>query len=69
MDNGSSDGSAEMVARDFPCVRLRRLGANLGFAAANNLALREEVETPWVALLNPDALPEPDWIERLWQGV
>lgn len=69
VDNGSTDGSAEMVARVFPGVRLQRLGKNLGFAAANNLALREEVATPWVALLNPDAVPEPDWIELLWQGV
>ncbi len=69
VDNGSTDGSAEMVARAFPAVRLRLSGENLGFAAANNLALREEVETPWAALLNPDAVPEPDWIERLWQGV
>jgi len=69
VDNGSSDGSDALVARSFPGVRLRRVGENVGFAAANNLALREEVETPWAALLNPDAVPERDWIERLWQGV
>lgn len=69
MDNASTDGSAEAVARSFPEVRLRRLESNLGFAAANNLALREEVETPWVALLNPDAVPEASWLEALWQGV
>ncbi|HHH39813.1 MAG TPA: glycosyltransferase family 2 protein [Sedimenticola sp.] len=69
MDNGSRDGSAEEVARRFPAVRLRRLGANLGFSAANNLALREEVDGDWVALLNPDAVPEPDWLERMWQGI
>ncbi|MCF6192484.1 MAG: glycosyltransferase, partial [Candidatus Hydrothermae bacterium] len=56
MDNGSSDGSPERAAMRFPWVRLRRLGSNLGFAAANNLALREEVDTEWVALLNPDAV-------------
>ncbi len=69
MDNGSGDGSAEAVESRFPSVRLRRLGVNLGFAAANNRALRDEVTTEWVALLNPDAVPEPDWLERLWQGM
>lgn len=69
MDNGSGDGSAGEVARRFPEIRLRRLGANLGFAAANNLALREEVATPWVALLNPDAVPDPRWLEEFWRGV
>lgn len=69
MDNASCDGSAERMVRDFPWVRLRRLESNLGFAAANNLALREEVKTPWVALLNPDAVPEPSWLEALWCGV
>ncbi len=68
IDNASSDGSAENIARRFK-VRLRCLERNLGFAAANNLALREEVQTPWVATLNPDAVPQPDWLERLWQGV
>ncbi len=69
MDNASTDGSAEAVAQSFPQVRLCRLESNLGFSAANNLALREEVETPWVALLNPDAVPEASWLEALWQGV
>ena len=36
VDNGSSDGSPEMVARDFPAVRLVRAGENLGFGRANN---------------------------------
>ncbi len=69
VDNASSDGSAEEVARDFPWVKLRRLKSNVGFAAANNIALREEVHTPWVLLLNPDAVPAQDCLECLWQGV
>jgi GT2 family glycosyltransferase len=38
---------------------------NLGFAAANNLAARRAGEVKWLALLNPDAFPQPDWLERL----
>ncbi len=63
MDNGSTDGSPQR-AQLIPGVTVRMLGANTGFAAANNLALRE-CETDIVALLNPDAFPEPDWLLRL----
>src|SRR5262249_60466235 len=38
VDNGSTDGAADMVARDFPEVVLVRNAANRGFAAANNQA-------------------------------
>jgi N-acetylglucosaminyl-diphospho-decaprenol L-rhamnosyltransferase len=52
VDSGSPDATPEMVAREFPEVRLLRQ-VNIGFSAANNLALREsEAET--VLLLNPD---------------
>ncbi len=40
VDNGSSDGAPEVVARDFPEVRLVRNAANVGFARANNQAAR-----------------------------
>jgi len=41
VDNDSSDGTAEIVARAFPTVRLIVNDENLGFAAGNNVALRE----------------------------
>jgi GT2 family glycosyltransferase len=40
VDNASSDGSAAMVAAEFPAVRLLASAANLGFTGGNNLALR-----------------------------
>jgi GT2 family glycosyltransferase len=55
VDNGSTDGSTDMVARDFPQVQLTRSGSNLGFAAANNCAIRE-AESRYVLLLNPDTV-------------
>jgi len=57
VDSGSPDGTPEMVAREFPEVRLLRRG-NIGFSAANNLALRES-EAGAVLLLNPDTELHP----------
>jgi N-acetylglucosaminyl-diphospho-decaprenol L-rhamnosyltransferase len=52
VDSGSPDSTPEMVEREFPAVRLVRRG-NIGFAAANNLALRESGAEATL-LLNPD---------------
>jgi GT2 family glycosyltransferase len=52
VDSGSPDGTPDMVAREFPEAQLRR-EANIGFSAANNLALRE-TDAANVLLLNPD---------------
>ena len=64
VDNASADGSLELLARDFPWVRTIPNPTNDGFAGGNNVALRE-VTTPFVALLNDDAYPAPDWARRL----
>jgi len=59
VDNGSADGTAAMVAAEFPWVRLVALDDNPGFAAGNNVALRQATGDVCV-LLNPDtALPGP----------
>lgn len=55
VDNGSSDGSAEFVRERFPQVAVRENGGNLGFAAGNNAALRDETAEV-VVLLNPDVV-------------
>ena len=54
VDNHSSDGSPEMIEREFPQVRLFRSEVNLGFASANNVAL-EVVRGRYPVLLNSDA--------------
>lgn len=63
VDNASSDGSAEDLGHWDRLVLIRN-DCNLGFAAGNNLAL-SRCDTEFVALLNPDAFPEPEWLERL----
>lgn len=55
VDNASSDGSADMVAAEFPWVRLIRSPRNGGFAHGNNQALKLARGSA-VLLLNPDAL-------------
>ena len=64
VDNASSDGSRELLARDFPEVRVLANPDNRGFAGGNNTAL-VEVTTPYAVLLNNDARPEPTWLEHL----
>jgi GT2 family glycosyltransferase len=57
VDNGSSDGTAEAVARRFPQVNVLPAGGNLG-AAARNHGVRA-VEAPYVALCDDDTWWEP----------
>jgi N-acetylglucosaminyl-diphospho-decaprenol L-rhamnosyltransferase len=52
VDSGSPDGTPDMVEREFAWVKLHRT-SNVGFSAANNLAIRES-EADAVLLLNPD---------------
>lgn len=56
-DNGSRDGTARAVARDFPDVLLLTPGTNLG-AVGRNLAVRH-VRTPYVAFCDDDTWWEP----------
>lgn len=63
VDNASSDGSAEMVARDYPQVVLLRNDRNLGFAAANNQGIRI-AKGRYVLLLNSDTLVHEGSVEK-----
>ena len=64
VDNASGDNSLELLRDRYGWVRVIANPANDGFAGGNNVALRE-VATPFVALLNNDARPEPAWLRRL----
>ena len=65
VDNGSTDGSAELAERAG--ARVLRMGRNAGFAAAVNRGI--EASSPqradWVAILNNDVTLAPDWLEKL----
>jgi len=64
VDNGSVDGSSDLVRERFPEVELIAGAENLGFCRANNLGVRL-TRSPFVLVLNPDTRLEPDFLERL----
>lgn len=63
-DNGSTDGSLELLARDYPWVRVLPLGENRGFAGACNAGMRE-ARGAFVALLNNDTEADAHWLAEV----
>ncbi len=68
VDNASSDDSLERLGDMSPRTTILREAVNHGFAGGNNLAARMS-RSPWLALLNPDAEADPDWLESLMRAV
>lgn len=64
VDNASSDGSADMVAAEFPTVRLIRSVTNEGFSGGNNRAF-DGLTAPYALLLNSDAACAPGALDAL----
>ncbi|HZD10683.1 MAG TPA: glycosyltransferase family 2 protein [Candidatus Binatia bacterium] len=64
VDNGSTDGSQELVCNQFPEVRLLELGRNSGFTGACNAGFRV-ARGDVVVLLNNDTQAEPNWLEAV----
>lgn len=64
VDNASTDGSAEMTAKEFPWVNLIRSTRNGGYAHGNNQALRN-ARGAAILLLNPDTLMPPGGVAGL----
>lgn len=65
VDNGSEPFDHARIESSYPGIEILRLDRNAGFAAANNLAVARLADVEWVALLNPDAYPEPGWLDAL----
>ena len=63
-DNGSTDGSVEWLAANYPDVRLIRLDKNYGFTGGYNRALRE-IDADYYVLLNSDIEVGEGWLDPL----
>jgi len=71
VDNGSTDGSIRMLERTFtdePRLRIIENGENLGFARANNIALRHATGK-FLLLLNPDCIVNEDTLQRVVEAL
>ena len=64
INNGDAVESFVELEALYPVVQIKHFSYNLGFAAANNIGARL-ARGKWIALLNADAFPEPDWLENL----
>lgn len=68
VDNNSADGTADMVKKDFPQVKLIANDYNAGFAKANNQAIAQS-SGRYVLLLNPDMRVLPGCLEKMVQWM
>ncbi len=68
VDNASRDGSVALIRRTYPSVQLIENPKNTGFGDANNIGLTVAKGT-YIALLNNDAFPEPDWLRSLMSAM
>ena len=68
VDNGSQDGSTQLIKERFPWVRLICLSENTGFSHAVNVGIKE-AKTPYVLLLNNDTVVEHDFVAKLEQAM
>ena len=65
LDNGAEDPIPEDYSTRFPSVQFIKSDKNIGFAAGNNLLLQHASDCEWIALVNPDAFLESDWLSKM----
>ena len=68
VDNGSVDGSREMIEGKYPDVRLIKNRENMGFAIACNQGIKAATGT-YISLLNNDIEVESSWLSKLYDGM
>lgn len=66
VDNASTDGSAEMVRKEYPAVRVIPQKSNLGYSAGNNVGIRKS-QGKYILLLNSDTEASPGAIQETLQ--
>jgi len=65
VDNASSDDSLRSIATEHPRTQMVPLRRNVGFARAANIGALRSESAEVLVLLNPDTIPQPDFLERL----
>lgn len=68
VDNGSNDGSVELVEQKFPWVKIERNKTNLGLTAACNIGI-EKSQGDLVVLISNDTVLEKNCIEQLAEAI
>jgi glycosyltransferase involved in cell wall biosynthesis len=64
VDNGSSDGSANYIEKNYPWVKVIRLKKNVGFAMGNIIGFKYATGD-YIVLLNNDTIVHEDWLKEL----
>lgn len=64
VDNGSSDGSVELLTQQYPQVKIARFETNTGFSVAVNRGIRESAGE-FIALINNDTVVDSDWLKYM----
>lgn len=67
VDDGSTDGTSDMIIQEYPDVLLLREKGDLWWAEATNVGIRYALKegADYIMTLNDDTLPEPDYIEKM----
>jgi GT2 family glycosyltransferase len=71
VDNGSTDGSVEILPQEFPQITVLPQGRNLGFAAGCNVGMRHALanDAEYVLLLNNDTYGAPEFIREMVAAI
>lgn len=71
VDNGSSDGSEQILKEAWPDIPILQTGVNLGYAGGNNAGIREALRDlpDYVLLLNNDTVVAPDFLDALVEAA
>lgn len=64
VDNASTDGSEEFIRANYPEIKVVQTGKNLGYPAGNNAGF-EVAEGEYIVVVNPDTVPDPEWLAEL----
>jgi len=68
VDNASTDDSVKFVEKEFSSIKIIKNTKNLGFAQGNNIGIKNS-KGDLIALFNPDAVADKNWLENLVSAI